>query len=238
MKPTTLWNVALLGLTTTACFSPRPILQLQPATAPSAWFYGKEVLTREADSVRVSLIFDQWVNHELVFATEIINRSSDTVLVSPETFFYEAFRADTTTLSNVTRALDPEREIVDIQRAISRERAQRRNALVFDVALTAAVLTAEIVTASNRAGGEAGQGGVGVVDVYFNSGSDGDLEFLNRVRQQWTYQALRKTSLPPGAALRGNVVFIDQPEAAFYTVYVPLANQLFHFDYRKQVIQP
>lgn len=235
MKYTYLWSVVLLVLAT-ACFSPRPILQLQPATAPSAWFYGKEVLTREVDSLRVSLIFDQWVGRELVFATEIINRSADTVLVSPETFFYEAFLHDTTTLSNVTRALDPEREIMDIRRAISRERAHRRNALVFDVALTAAVLTAGVVTASSN--NDEGYQSEGGVDVYFNSGSDGDLEFLNRVRQQWTYQALRKTSLPPGTVMRGNVVFIDQPEAAFYSVYVPLGNHLIHFDYRKQVIQP
>lgn len=235
MKPTILWSVALLGLTATACFSPRPILQLQPASAPSAWFYGKEVLTREVDGLRVSLIFDRWVDRELVFATEIINRSSDTVLVSPETFFYEAFRSDTTTLSNVTRALNPEREIMDIERTISRERAHRRNAFVFDVALTAVVLTAELAT-QGHSDGEIGNGGGGV--VYFNSGSDNDIVFLNRVRQQWAYQALRKTSLPPGAALRGNVVFIDQPEAVFYTVYVPLGNHIVPFDYRKQIIQP
>lgn len=239
MKYTCWWSVALLGLATTSCFSPRPILQLQPVADPSAWFYGKEVLTREADSLRVSLIFDRWVNRELVFATEIINRSSDTVLVSPETFFYEAFRADTTLLSSVTRALNPEHEIMEIERAMSRERADRRNAFVFDVALAAAVLTAEVV-AANRNDGDVGSvsDGVGAVGIYFNSGYDGDLEFLNQVRQQWAYQTLRKTTLPPGAALRGNVVFIDQPEATFYTVYVPLGDHLLPFDYRKQVIQP
>ena len=237
MKPSTLGGLVLLALTSTACFSPRPILQLHPTGAPSAWFYGKEVLTREVDSLRVSLIFDQLVGNELVFAAEIINRSSDTVLVSPETFFYESFRqGDTTTLSSVIRALDPEREIMDIERTISRERAQRRNALVFDVALTAVVLTAELAT-MGRSDGEIGSDG-GVVDVYFNSGSNDDVVFLNRVRQQWTYQALRKTSLPPGMALRGNVIFLDQPEAVSYTVYVPLGDHIIPFSYRKQIIQP
>ncbi|MGB3776759.1 MAG: hypothetical protein WA960_00265 [Tunicatimonas sp.] len=236
MKPTALWGGALLALTT-ACFSPKPILQLQTSGAPSAWFYGKEVLTREVDDVRVSLIFDRWVGNELVFAAEIINRSSDTVLVAPETFFYETFRqGDTTALSNVHRALDPEREIMDIERTISRERAHRRNALVFDVALTAVVLTAELAT-QGHSDGEIGNNGGGV-DVYFNSGSDNDIVFLNRVRQQWAYQALRKTSLPPGTALRGNVVFIDQPEAVSYTVYVPLEDRILSFNYRKQIIQP
>ena len=237
MKPTAFRAGILLALSTTACFSPRPILQLQPDSAPSAWFYGKEVLTREADSVRVSLIFDRWVGNELVFAAEIINRSSDTVLVAPETFFYETFRqGDSTALSNVHRALDPEREIMDIERTISRERAHRRNALVFDVALTAVVLTAELAT-QGHSDGEIGNHG-GAVDIYFNSGSDNDLVFLNRVRQQWAYQALRKTTLPPGTALRGNVVFIDESEAVFYAVYVPLGDRIMSFNYRKQIIQP
>lgn len=239
MKNSYRWSVVLLALATTSCFSPQPILQLQPVANPSAWFYGKEVLTREVDSLRVSLIFDRWVDRELVFAAEIINRSSDTVLVSPETFFYEAFRADTTLLSSVTRALNPEHEIMEIERAISRERAHRRNAFVFDVALTAAVLTAEVVAASRDDGDTDDAGvGAGAVGVYFGSGYDSNLEFLNQVRQQWAYQTLRKTSLPPGAALRGNVIFVDQPEAAYYTVYVPLGDRLLPFDYRKQAIQP
>ena len=238
MKPTALGAGALLFLATTACFSPRPILQLQPDGAPSAWFYGKEVLTREADSVRVSLIFDRWVDNELVFAAEIINRSSDTVLVAPEAFFYETFRqGDSTAVSNVHRALDPEREIMDIERTISREHAHRRNAFVFDVALTAVVLTAELAT-QGHSDGEIGNSG-GMVDIYFNSGSDNDLVFLNRVRQHVgasgaAEDVVAARHCPAGQrglcrSARGNIL---------RRLYVPLGDRIMSFNYRKQIIQP
>lgn len=237
MKYQNLLSSGLLVLTATACFSPQPIFRLEPTTASSSWFYGKEVLTRQYDSLRVSLIFDQWLGNELVFAVEIINHSSDTVLVAPETFFYEAFYADTTALSSVTPALDPEREILEIEKAISRERAAYRNGLVFDVALMAAVIATEVVTAAAADGEEYYDDG-GSVNFYFGGTGGNDVPFLNRLRQQWAYQTLRKTSLPPGLAMRGNVIFRDQPDAALYTVYVQLDDHLLSFDYRKQVIQP
>ena len=237
MKYMNLLNGGLLALTVTACFSPQPILRLEPAAAPSSWFYGKEVLTRQYDSLRVSMIFDQWVGDELVFAVEIINRSSDTVLVAPETFFYEAFYADTTTLSSVTPALDPEREILEIEKAISRERANYRNGLLFDVVLATAVIAASVATAAASDGEEYYEDG-GSVDFYYGGSNGNDVPFLNRMRQQWAYQTLRKTSLPPGRTMRGNVIFRDQPGAARYTVYAQIDDHLLPFDYRKQVIQP
>ena len=238
MKYQLLLGGGLLAVAVTSCFSPQPILQLELATEPSSWFYGKEVLTREYDSLRVSLIFEQWAGNELVFATEIINRSSDTVLVAPETFFYEAFRNDTSQYSTVTPALDPEREILEIEKAIAWERADRRNAFAFDVALAAAAITAQVATAA-ISDGEGYYDSGSSVGFYFGGTDDGrDVPFLNHLRQQWMYQALRKTSLPPGRAMRGNVVFRDQSGAARYTVYVQIDDHLLPFDYRKRVIQP
>ena len=238
MKYSTLFVGGLLAVTVTSCFTPQPILHLELATKPSAWFYGHEVLTREYDSLRVSLIFEQWAGNELVFATEIINRSRDTVLVAPETFFYEAFYPDTSQLSTVTPALDPEREILEIEKAIAWERADRRNAFAFDVALAAAAITAQVATAA-ASDGEVYDNVGSSVGFYFGGTDDGsDVPFLNHLRQQWKYQTLRKTSLPPGRAMRGNVVFRDQPGAAQYTVYVQIDDHLLPFDYRKRVIQP
>ena len=235
MKYTNLLAGGLLALTASACFSPRPILQLEPTAEPSSWFYGHEVLTRKADSVRVSLIFERWVDGQIVFATEVINRSSDTVLVSPETFFYEAFLADS--ISHVGRALDPEREILEIRKAIAREQADRRNAFVFDVALAATTVAVAAVTSANSDEGYYDDGGS--YGVYFSSvDTDDDLFFLNQLRYQWQYQALRKTSLPPGQVMRGSVVFLDQPDAWQYIVYVPIGERLLPFDYRKRIIQP
>ncbi len=74
MKYPNLLSGGLLAVATTACFSPQPILQLQPTSGPSSWFYGKEVLTRQYDSLRVFMISDRWVGDELIFAVEIINR--------------------------------------------------------------------------------------------------------------------------------------------------------------------
>ena len=238
MKYYTLLAGGLMATTATSCFAPQPIFRLEPVAEPSAWFYGHEVLTREYDSVRVSLIFEQWAGNEMVFATEIINRSADTVLVAPETFFYEAFRDDTSEFSTVTPALDPEREILEIEKAIAWERADRRNALALDVALVAVAVTAQVASAavSNEEpyyddGGSAG--------IYFGSMNyNSDVPFLNHMRQQWMYQTLRKTSLPPGRAIRGNVVFRDQPGIAYYTLYVQIDDHLLPFDYRKRVIQP
>lgn len=194
-------------------------------------------MTRTYDSLRVSMIFDQWIDDELVFAVEIINRSSDTVLVAPETFFYEAFYADTSALSSVTPALDPEREILEIEKAMSLEQAARRNGVIFDVALMAAVIATEVAVAA-VSDGEAYYDDGGSVDFYFSGDSGHDVVFLNRLRQQWAYQALRKTSLPPGRAMRGNVIFRDQPNAARYTVYAQLDDHLLPFDYRRLVIWP
>ena len=238
MKCQRLLGGVLLAVMATSCFTPQPILRLEPAAEPSSWFYGKEVITREYDSVRVSLIFEQWAGNELVFATEIINQSTDTVLVAPETFFYEAFRYDTSEVSSVTPALDPEREILEIEKAIAWERADRRNALAFDVALAAAVITAQVATTA-LSDGEISYDNGSSVGFYFGGTDNGrDVPFLNHLRQQWMYQALRKTSLPPGRAMRGNVVFRDQPGAARYTVYVQVDDRLLPFDYRKRVIQP
>lgn len=238
MRYTTLLSGGVATLLVTSCFSPQPIFRLEPATEPSSWFYGREVLTREYEDLRVSMIFEQWAGNELVFATEIINRSRDTVLVAPETFFYEAFRHDTAQASTVTPALDPEREILEIEKAIAWERADRRNAFVFDVALMAAAVTAQVALAATS-DGEVYSEDEGSVGFYFGgTGSSDDVPFLNHLRQQWTYQALRKTSLPPGQAMRGNVVFRDQPGAARYTVYVQIDDHLLPFDYRKRVIQP
>ena len=238
MKYQPLFGGGLLAMVATSCFAPQPILRLEPLAEPSAWFYGKAVLTREYDSVRVSLIFEQWAGNELVFATEIINRSSDTVLVAPETFFYEAFRYDTSQFSRVTPALDPEQEILEIEKAMAWERADRRNAFAFDVALAAAAITAQVTTAATSEGEVYYEGGP-PVGFYFGGLDYGsDVPFLNHLRQQWMYQALRKTSLPPGRAMRGNVVFRDQPGAAHYAVYVQIDDHLLPFDYRKRVIQP
>ncbi len=237
MKHSNLLFGALLVSTMSACFSPRPILQLEPTAGPTTWFHGRQVLTREVDSVRVSLIFEQWTDNQIVFATEVINYSSDTVLVAPETFFQEVFQTDTADMSSTGRALDPEREILEIRKAISREKAANRNAVIFDVALATASVA--VAMASDTDESEGGYVGNVPFEVYFGTSDAGDeLFFLNQIRYQWENQALRKTSLPPKGVLRGSVVFVDQPEAQHYTIYVPIGSRLLPFDYHKRIIQP
>ena len=222
-----------------ACVSPRPIVQLSPTQPESSWFYGKKVMTQQKDRLYASLMFDRIVDGQVIMAVELVNRSDNTVLVAPEHFFYEGFRADTTSLDRLVYAFNPEIELREINKALSQARADRTNGRIADVVLATAGVALSAALSSPAAVGEGEIYNNAAFSVTFGmSGDSDDVVFLNQLRQEWEQQTLRKTSLAPGQAVRGNVVFDDQPEATFYQVNLLVAERLYAFDYEKEVIRP
>ncbi|MDX1639612.1 MAG: hypothetical protein R3281_16730 [Balneolaceae bacterium] len=237
--------VALLILILSAC-SPEPIFRLKPAPGPSSFHKGIEYITLKNGPATVTMAYQGHTEELFAMDIEVLNEGNRPLRVDPAAFYYTAYKkSDSEGLHDkITsrRALDPEVELLKIDRTISRYRASRKTENALFLTLAGLVTVAEIASALDDAD-EHRENHVDLEFHYSDFGvpaSDYDYESreLERERESWEMKALRITDLQPEERIRGLVFFPHEPKAAGYKFELPVGEHPVEAGYIQQKFQP
>lgn len=242
----------LILIQITGC-TPLPTFILDPAEDNSVWLNGRQIMTKSIDGIDVAVSFSETEDVYLVLDLEIKNRSAETVLVEPEKFYYRSFAAikyhyrgqklprDTVKETRYpTYALNPETQLLQLDRQIAHEKADRETSEGLDLFIDIVDLAADIATIDEPK-----------TDEEIREEDEADFERdmtrkaeaaeyretirdLGDYRKYWSTITLRKTTLAPNQSVKGKVYFVAKPfppvkRMKMMRMCFPIGNRSFDF---------
>lgn len=189
-------------------YPPRPVIRLE-AGQEVIWNAGRQILHAADSSFSIALMYEKVDSDQYRFQVEIANHDRQTVLISPENFYYTYKSSETVRVP----ATDPESEILELEKKYSRDYASYQtnsgnNSLLalFNVVALVATIGEEQTEEEEL------QTEINNLKVE-NADLENELE-LNKNQTQymngltfWEQKALRRTTLPPGTSVSGLVFF-------------------------------
>jgi len=242
---TRLTACAVLLLLTLAACSPAPVFRLapEPDTGPTTFYKGAEYSRLERDSIVVTIAYYRHWGGRFAMDLEVFNRGGRPVRVDPARFSREAYRHHNESamsgLISSARAVDPELELLELDKRISRKHAARATDEALYFTLEGLYLAAAITSDS---------------DAYEEIEEDHDrsriqqeldrreyryeLMDLEQKREIWELETLRITDLYPEEYIRGLVIFPHEPKAAGYKIVLDIEGTTFELWYAQLKYKP
>jgi hypothetical protein len=211
--------LVLLG----ACAS--PVYRLEPVEEEEVrWVQGQQILTRYHDGVTVTLSYLRHTSNGVTLDVEIINESEETLHINPSHFFYVSYsvRPDVTEEARLDSryAYDPESQILEIDKALSRRSAFRKVEVIADI-------TSEFANIAQSLSDLEHQPYMSYTERAVNRSIaarqfDADMSSLEDRRHAWSHLALRRTDLTPDQFVNGFLHIPFDKNARFVEVVIPI----------------
>jgi hypothetical protein len=218
------------------CATPAPVVRLDPISNNVFWISGRAAVKQEERGVRVAAAFEHEVGTTLGVRVEIQNQTDRKLDIDPaEAFsFISCKGAIESSCAKETFVIDPEEMIAGLDKKASRERAQAANndaALGVLVLLSAVADTASLATPH---GGVAPPGTQEVVSVQQGTAASHDraLAGLEAHRHLWSDEALRHSTVPPGASVGGQVFIPADNGVQHVWLRIRVGDRTFPFHFR------
>lgn len=225
-----------------ACVGPSPISKLDPQTKNFTWNYGQKYIDKTRDSIRFSIAFNKNIGNDLVFDIEVTNYTTDSILVSPETYFYKAMNEYGTMLGRYVYAVNPEKMLLELDKQLAREEAHQANQAIVDLVSTTTEAAATVASLDESPHKKQAL----YNEITYNRhqremnelNSEQRVRSLNAERDFWEDKVLRNTELAPGYSIKGKVYFERKVGAASYEFKFPIDDQVFKINYKQILHKP
>jgi len=228
-----------------AC-SPEPVYRLKAEAddKETSYYQGIEYIHLEKDSVFVTVSYYEHTSTMFALEVEVANESNRIVRVAPDSFAYKAYLGyspeNPKKFLTLEQAKDPEQKILNLDLALSHQKANRKTDELLYYTLQGVTLASGIAAdtpeESEEAGEQMGENAVNQqVDRaeyrYQRSSLRGSKKF-------WKTDALRITDLWPGEKASGLVYFDTKPNAQLYNIFMRIENLQFETWFRQKKYEP
>ncbi len=222
-----------------SCAVPKSIVRLEPNREPDKWLYGQAFISDSIYGIHYEVAFDRLEDNRYLFDFHITNRSNMPILIDPATFYCMPFDGSMAPLvADSIAAIDPEMEILTIDKNMSRNEARRKNQLgVALAAVGVGVVTAIITNTDDNPHND--YLGEEIADDMIDEARISDIENtteafnLNDLRDLWSTSTIRKTTLESNYAMYGKVFFPAFPQTTYFKIYLPVDDNLIEFTFKQ-----
>ncbi|HKJ41427.1 MAG TPA: hypothetical protein VKA27_05000 [Sunxiuqinia sp.] len=223
-----------------SCSGPQAIVKLQPQQKDVKWLFGQSIATDSLYGIIYEVGFDRTVDNRYWFDFNIINRSNMPILIDPTKFAYEAYDSlhNIQTLVSV-KAIDPEKEILDIDKSLSQHRARAKNHLGISLVAAGVDIATGIATLSDD-----NPRNDHLRTHLFEETQDDAIENametqdLNKLRNDWAQSTIRKTTLNCNYSMHGKVFFPAMPNAAIIKLLLPVDDKMIEMKFNQTKHSP
>lgn len=233
----------------TSC-TPLRVVRLEPAASePFDYYYGRRIMTSERSDAKLAVNYDENTRDYLIFTIDVVNQGEEPILVDPAACVLESNHG------LALPAVDPEEEL--FRRDIAEIRSQRNQRIAGAALLTAATVVA-VTTGTGPATGAATTEQVatttaadvtlGVTDAINNSiflfyGADrrtwvNDGPADPTLDDFWLNRSLRITTVPPGKAVAGQVVFPRNDYSTMLRLSCEVEGTVHDFELDQTIFRP
>lgn len=223
-----------------SCFSPQNIVRLQPEKDNIKWLYGQQFVSDSLYGIIYEVGFEQLKENKYWFDFNITNYSNMPILIDPAAFYIQACNRNNQPLTeNKISAVDPEKEILTLEKQLSKNKAREMN----HIGLTVLAATADIAAGIAVATDDNPHNNHMRTHLYHHAIATGThhafhSQSLNEVMESWKSSTIRKTTLEPNYKMQGKVFFPTFREAAYIKLYLPVDSQYIEIRYKQVQIAP
>jgi hypothetical protein len=245
------WNhlgLFCLSVTTTlGCVLAQPVVRLTPRGGDPVWVGGTAVVGKTGANVRVATAFARDYDGRLGFRVEVENLSAQPMTIDSNVFsFATCMRPDRRQpeACDLARlAINPEKVLLDMDIARSREQASNANEATFHAVMFLLDATASLAGAASgnhrgagAAANLASQEGNAVAAV--EARESRQVSAYELERSNWTTDAFRKTTIFPGKAAAGLVFTERDVKAQTVWLLIHIGKEIFSFPFDQVVYIP
>ena len=219
-----------------ACATPAPVVRLDPISSDVFWASGRSAVKQEERGVRVAAAFEREVGTMLGVQVEIQNQTDRKIDIDPgeEFSFVSCKGTSEISCAKETFVIDPEEMIAGLDQKASRERAEATNDERSAGALFLLSAVADTASLADRRAGTAPLRTEGAAGVHADeaAGHDRSLGGIESQREMWSNEALRHSTLRPGASVGGQVFIPADPGVHYVWLKIRVGNRTFPFHFR------
>lgn len=237
--------IVLSGVFALQACSPEPVyrLKVQGDNEQTSFYKGVEYIQLEQDSVLLTLSYYEHTADLFSLDVEITNHSNEVIRVEPSDFSYFSFLEKESELREAlsfNHAKDPEREVLEIELALSEQKAKKKTSEFFHYTSQSLTL-AEGLNADSYKEWEETENKLVRNEV--SQEIDREKFRYNQMnlkerKEIWQLDALRITDLWPGEQIRGLVFFKTTPDAHFYKIKAEIEESEFEIWFRQKKYDP
>lgn len=222
------------------CATPRPIVRLTPLAANVVWVAGRAAVVQESANVRVAAGFERQDGDNHSLHIELENRGEEAFEVGPEDVWFARCSGTTGSSCGPSHGIiNPERVLADLDIRQSRERAAAINEQAMDATLLILSAATDIAqVASGHANPSTGAVTASIATAMDANDARHETATMNIAaqREMWANVAFRRTTLPPGRGVAGNIFFRADLNKEFVVLRVRARQETFEFWFRQTVI--
>ena len=223
----------LASILLASCATPKAVVRMKPVSENVRWNYGQAYASDTVMGIVAEAAFENSTPDYNVFNVSVINNSNMDYLVDPATFRIENITVDPANPVAI-KAIDPETILLNIDKKISQNEADAKNAKV-GVAIAAGALIATsvalVVTDNNNHDQhhrhrEADPNLLVTAPIIIDGANNYDpgdyVSSIDRQRELWANATIRKTTLESGYKIEGKVFFPRFVSPGFYNLIIPV----------------
>lgn len=238
MKTTFTYLAVMIGaiLLVQSCSAPRSVVKLEPQTEDVKWLFGQSFVVDSLYGIIYEVGFDRTVGDEYWFDFHITNRSNMPILIDPANFTYQAYDSlmNTQTVAPVA-AINPEEELMDIDKELSVNEARAKNQLGLSL-MAAGVDIATGVAVMSDDNPNNDHWRTYLYEDTRVGGIENEIETqnLNYLRDEWANSTIRKTTLESNYSMQGKVYFKAIPTAGYIKLILPVDDDQIEMNFRQE----
>lgn len=238
-----------IALLLASCAMPAPVIKLTPSTLQTKdyWNQGQQFVYSNDKNVWFDCAFNRVESGKLIFDVKIDNQSDSAVLADPAGFLQVIYQNDTVKLGQNV-AYDPEQTLLNLQLGENEAKARSKNAAVFGITSAIIATGAIVAVEASRKDDEKKENisnAIGMAGDIAQTAAVATVESSNiRAADNWNMrktlaeQFLRKTTLPKGFYIDGEVHFPYVEKAKWYNIILTVGRSKADFLFKQVLIYP
>ncbi|MFQ5605843.1 MAG: hypothetical protein ACE5HS_21445 [bacterium] len=219
-----------------SCYAPSPIYRFKSGSDDTLWIFGKEFTRKADDNLEIAVAFERTYRGNFVLDVEVANLSEQTILVTPEKFYYQPiYQNADTAASRQVFAVDPEVALFEIEKERAKENADYKSSTAVNTTLSVLDLFYHIATIGKEkteqeiVSDELNHHNLQADRIDTKISHDDENTHLNDMRDQWEQTALRRTTLGPQQSVQGLVHFPITDKAQSVQLVFPIGESTITF---------
>jgi len=233
--------LAVGGLFLLQACSPEPVYRLKSEADKNqtSYYQGVEYIHLEKDSVFVTISYFEHTSDMFALEVEVANESDRIIRVAPDSMAYKAYLGSNpenpTQFLNLEQAKDPEQKILNLDLALSQQKANQKTDELLFYTLQGVTLASGIAAETPEESEEAGKQ---MAENAVNQQADrAEYRYrrssLRGSKKFWKTDALRITDLWPGESVSGLVYFDTEADAELYNILIRVEDLQFETWFRQ-----
>lgn len=212
-----------------ACATPKAVIRMKPVSENVTWNNGQAFAMDTIMGIMVEAAFEIATPDYNVFNVRVTNNSNLDYLVDPTLFSFENRTADTLN-PIIIEAIDPETILLNIDKQISKNEADAKNARVGGAIVAGALIATSVALAVSdnnvhqhhyrKANPNLLVSTPILIDGSNNYYEGNYVSSVEQQRDMWANSTIRKTTLKPGYTIDGKLFFPRFASPGFYNLKV------------------